>query len=150
MKKVTIDGTVYSLTDEGQEIDGIEIDENTTDAYGNAINDGDTLVLAEITNPENDQRTIHTALVSEDDAAYETSKRQLTLTSQYHDWHNTTADAIKNEVLKARQAEDEEYTISQHHIEEYNEHVAVVNMYDDRRTLSADMDIDTIEEIIHQ
>jgi DNA polymerase II small subunit/DNA polymerase delta subunit B len=47
----------------------------------------------EIINPENDQK-LELTLIPAEDVEYEEAKKQLTLTTQYHDWSDTVADRL--------------------------------------------------------
>lgn len=104
--------------------------------------DGADLTVAFIINGENEQR-LRSAIIPAEDEHYEEARKELTLTSRYHDWHNTIADRI------LAQAEDEDTEDYLDGIEEYNASVSAVNKYDDRAYLtegtSRDEVIETIE-----
>ena len=111
------------------------------------------LVECKIINPENDQRAI-TSYIDEDDVNYETAKLELTVTSAYHNFHNTTADAVEYEVDKQAIDEDGDYNgsaivmIEQELLEKYNTYISQFNQYGDRLPLSHGMTADEIREIL--
>jgi len=108
------------------------------------IEDEGELVEAEIINPENDQKTTY-AIIRAEDEAYEDAKIQLTLTSRYHDWHNTVADKLA-ENIQTYQEEKEKLEdgdelpyyaeIKDDLIEEYNKLVAIINEYGDMSSIT--------------
>ena len=110
------------------------------------------LVECKIINPENDQRAI-TSYIDKDDVNYETAKLQLTVTSAYHNFHNTTADAVACEVDK-QATNDGDYNgsaiviIEQALLEKYNTYISQFNQYGDRLPLSHGMTADEIREIL--
>lgn len=101
------------------------------------------LTESQIINPENDQKTVY-AIIRAEDEAYEDAKMQLTITSQYHDWHNTAADKLaeniqtyQEETEKLEEGEELPYfaEIKEDLIEEYNKYVAIINQYGDMATI---------------
>ena len=105
--------------------------------YGDPINHKHRLIETGIINPENDQKTI-SALIDVDDEAYHHAEMELTITSQYHDWSDTVASRLSQEVDNiARQLDDEDedninYYIDRELIEEYNKLVGDYNQYGDK------------------
>jgi hypothetical protein len=95
MKKVTVDGVEYVLTDESVEIGGHDVDEDTTCGYCyGSIEDGDELTIDDFVNPENDQKKIYGGLAHVECVEDSRVEQELTLTTQYHDWSNTLADSF--------------------------------------------------------
>jgi len=101
------------------------------------------LTESQIINPENDQKTVY-AIIRAEDKAYEDAKMQLTITSQYHDWHNTVADKLaeniqtyQNETERLEEGEELPYfaEIKEDLIEEYNKLIAIINQYGDMATI---------------
>lgn len=112
-------------------IDWDSIDEEPTETIA--------LVKAEIVNPENSQKLLDIIICAEDEE-YEGAKVQLTLTSRYHDWHNTVADKLaeniqtyQEETEKLEEGEELPYyaQIKDELIEEYNKLIAIINQYGD-------------------
>lgn len=118
---ITINNQTFSSLDEAQKyIEAEQIDVQNEDIQ--ALFDTDvTLVQCQIISPENHQRAI-TTYIDQNDVKYEKAKIELTLTSQYHSWHNTTADAIKNELYSYD--ENNSVIIPDDLLIEYNNYVA--------------------------
>lgn len=103
-------------------------------------------IEAEIINPENEQKLIY-ALIPEEDDKYEQAKKELTITSHYHDWHYTTADKLTEIQYKAEEdAEDEAELIEEWNdlIPEYNKWIGYLKLYEDRDYLKPAKTIDDI------
>ena len=78
----------------------------------------------EIINSENKQKLVY-ALIFAEDHYYEKGKKNLTVTSQYHDWNGTIADKM----LKAIQDKDiEEWN---NNVKEYNSEIEDYNIFGD-------------------
>jgi len=99
-------------------------EENSLD-IDETIQDANKLTEAEVINPENEQDLIN-AIIDADDADYEEARKELTITSQYHDWHNTIADRINDAIDN-----DEIDNIDDETIAEYNRQVEYYNQYGD-------------------
>jgi hypothetical protein len=91
-----------------------------------------------IINPENSQKTIN-ALIPAEDCDYEQAKRELTITSRYHDWSNTIADHIYNEAedyINSDGVDEDgdpiEFKLSDSDIKEYNKQIGNLNKYADK------------------
>ena len=119
------------------------------------IETNSTLVEAEIINSENSQRTI-TCYIDSDDVDYETSKIELTVTTSYHNWHNTVADKIAYEIDKQSCNEDgfnfdgsTIINLDEDLLLEYNEFVDKFNQHGDRGHLKQKMTADQINELLY-
>lgn len=103
---------------------------------------------APIINPGNSQKIVH-ALVPADEVEYEAAKIALTITTPYHDWHNTIADKIYN------QANDyiddpEEYELEEEDVAEYNKQVDAYNMYGDAEKINVLLVADVTKKILEK
>lgn len=58
------------------------------------ICDGGDYITMDIINPENNQKILYNAIIEAVFASYEEAKKELTVTSRYHDWSNTTVDNL--------------------------------------------------------
>lgn len=58
------------------------------------IYDGGDYITMDIINPENNQKILYNAIIEAVFASYEEAKKELTVTSRYHDWSNTTVDNL--------------------------------------------------------
>jgi len=100
------------------------------------FNSADEWEEIEIINPENSQKEIN-ALVPAEDVAYEIARKELTLTSRYHSWHNTVADKINNAIYTDGEINND--TIETDLIDVYNSAVKNENQYGSTDTISSDM-----------
>ena len=116
---------------------------NLPDTFEKVMN----YIEAEIINPENEQRLIY-ALIPEEDEKYEEARKELTLTSCYHDWNNTIADKLAEIQDRAEREEfgDEEDLIEEWNdlLSEYNEQIENINLYEDRDYLKPAKTLDDI------
>jgi len=116
--------------------------------YDPSVDYAETIII----NPENKQHLIY-ALIEKEEAAYESARQQLTITSSYHDWHNTIADKMADIANRYHYGEDEEeddrgcpYERDEdeliaewnENIDEYNEAVETVGWWDHLTLLKKD------------
>ena len=129
MKTIKLDGkkmTTEELTKYAEEY-GIYIEEYSSEE----------LVECNIINPENEQKII-TAIIDSTDVDYHEAQKELTLTTQYHDWSGTVADRLY-ELLQNEELDTEL-------VEQYNEAVSNYNQYGNANTIQANS---TIAEAIN-
>jgi len=89
-------------------------------------------------NSENTQK-LHYAIIPAEDEQYEEARKELTLTTRYHDWRNTIADRI---LAQSENEDTEDYLDG---MEEYNNHISAINKYGDKAFLTEGM---SREEVI--
>jgi len=134
--------------------------ENYREEHGLSINEDFDVDIeweeARIINPENDQKVVY-ALIPADEVAYERAKMELTITTRYHDWHNTIADAIHDQVngYINDDSEDEDgnpivLDLFTQDIVEYNRQVKAYNQYGDAECINTDMTALKILDIVEK
>ncbi len=112
------------------------------------LSDDDVIILQTIVSPYNTQKTI-AAYIAEQDMDYEHARMELTVTTQYHDWGNTLADSIHNDVKDAIN-EGFDVELDNEQIELYNNLVSQYNKYGDREYLNVDDETHTLLEKINR
>jgi len=115
--------------------------------YEYKFNANDEWEEMEIINPENDQKKIN-ALVLADEVNYEKARMELTLTTQYHDWRNTIADKIMEQIDNA----DGRYStvnLDADNVRKYNKQVEASNQYADNLIIFKKMDVKRIAKIVN-
>lgn len=104
-----------------------------------------------IVNPEFEQALLE-ATIDQSDLAYEEAKKELTLTSQYHDWSNTIADQVYESIRECYDYDDdlldecEGMTINDvvgvDTVDQYNQYIAEYNQYGDLPQLNGNAKLD--------
>lgn len=91
-KVVTVDGAEYRLTAEPIEIEGsdVDIDSSCGSCYM-TIEDGEVLTITECINPENEQKLSSNTLCHIECAEDTAAEMALAHTTQYYDWTSETS-----------------------------------------------------------
>jgi hypothetical protein len=123
-------------------------DDNITLRYGEDYDITESTII----NPENHQMQVNRIIESED-VDYEDAKIELTLTTRYHNWHNTVADSLfetvkdKHQELNLELCDEikfKELGITEEDIEEYNDLIVKINKYYDSSSLTLNSTITDI------
>lgn len=106
-----------------------------------------TISRCDVISPYNEQRIIN-KWIDDEDIEYETACIQLTLTTEYHNWHDTAVDRISNLFLNKNNSKaklkDEVKDIDNLHelIKEVNRLITHLNQYQDIQKIDDNMTIE--------
>jgi len=103
---------------------------------------------AQIINPENSQKLIY-ALIPEEEKSVFDAEKETTLTTKYHDWHNTVTDKIMDELLSEGQI-DKDATVSPDYVEEYNRQIEAINKHKDLDYITEEMNSYQVYQILNK
>lgn len=97
--------------------------------YEDYHDENQEFIIQEIINCENCQH-LHLALINSQDSNYHTAERELTITDNYYQYRNTTADQVKKLIEKEENQEFiylDKFDLSL--VNEYNQHVSNYNKF---------------------
>lgn len=147
---ITINNTTYTAPDTGIDMEWLE-QQGIYAAVETEIEDGGRYVEADIVSPHNEQHMLH-CIIDESDLTYEAAKKELTLTTQYHNWKNTVADRVYESIKECYDADGdllEEYegmtindVVGSETVSEYNQYVAAYNQYGDLSHINGEAKLD--------
>jgi hypothetical protein len=149
---LTINDQVFTNLQELENyIESNELDIDSAIDLQAMIDTNSTLVECEIINYENTQNTI-TCYIDSDDEAYEKAKIELTITSQYHRFHNTLADKFIADIEKQWESGEDWFPfvpeLDKDMLEEINEQINNYNQYGDKSYIKQGMSVQDIIEIL--
>lgn len=147
---ITINNTTYTAPNSG--IDGEWLEQQgLCPSIETDVVDGGRYVEATIVSPHNGQKLLE-CIIDESDLAYEAAKKELTLTSQYHDWSNTVADQVYESIKECYDADGDllddcdgmtiNDVVGSETVDQYNQYVVAYNQYSDLSHLNGETKLD--------